>query len=90
MDITVVIRLDAAQSLQYMVSPNAASKAVLNVAQDQGVNLQPIHPGIQDLELVKYFYIQDVPEEQVQSNIKAFLMCPFVEGAYVKPEGESP
>jgi hypothetical protein len=90
MDITIAISLEAAQALQHLAAPNAASLAVQAIAQDLGVKLQPVHPGIQDIELVKYFFTQAVSEQQAQSIIDTFLTCPSVEGAYVKPEGEPP
>lgn len=90
MDITVAVSLEAAQALQHLAAPNAASHAIQLVAQDLGIKLQPLHPGIHDVDLVKYFFIQAASEQQAQSIIDAFLKCPSVEGAYVKPEGEPP
>jgi hypothetical protein len=90
MDITLEISTEAAQALHHLSPENSASLELQTVAQQLGVTLQPMHPGIDDSELIKSFYVEVSTENEAESIIGAFLSCPAIEGAYVKPEGEPP
>lgn len=90
MDISLEVSTEAAQALHHLAPENSASVALQTIAKQLGVTIQPMHPGIDDPELIRNFYIEAATEEEADSIVDTFLECPAVEGAYIKPEGEPP
>jgi len=90
MDISLEISTETALALHHLKPSSAASMMLQNIAQQLGVVLTPMHPGINDPDLIKSFFVEVATEKEAESVISAFLKCPDVEGAYAKPEGKPP
>jgi hypothetical protein len=90
MEITIRIRGDVARSLQRLKSPSVESQELLRTVADIGVSVEPLHPGIDDPRLVRYFRIT-VPDPVVAEQVIARLwQLPAVEAAYIRPPDATP
>ncbi len=49
-----------------------------------GASLRSMHPGVQDAELRRYFYLSGVPDAEVQRAIDRLLDLDAVTAAYPK------
>ncbi len=83
--ITVLVQADTAPSLQQQSPPNDAARDVLRTADELGVALKAMHPGVADAELSRYFTV-DVPDDSTaQRVIERLNACEAVDAAYMKP-----
>ncbi|MFV2057414.1 MAG: hypothetical protein ACC707_13155 [Thiohalomonadales bacterium] len=76
-----------------MHSHSLSSKTLnelIAVVEQYGLTILAMHPGTQDAELMKYFFVEVETQNDVDHITKAFLRCTAVEGAYSKAEGEPP
>lgn len=63
---------------------------LLQMADELGIILKPLHPDIEDLQLSYYFTI-DVPDIlKAQKVISSLKDCRAIEAAYLKPKDEMP
>ena len=88
----VILRVqpEVAQVLHHGQSPTNQSAELLRVVQELGLSLQPIHPGIDDAELMRYFALQ-VPNSALGEEVSRRLrQCSAIDAAYVKPQAEPP
>lgn len=53
-----------------------------------GASLRPMHPGVQDAELARYFTLCGVPAPRQESALADLRDLEAVTAAYVKPEAE--
>ncbi len=53
-----------------------------------GASLKPMHPGVQDSELARYFGLSGTSEPADESVLVALRSLEAVTAAYVKPEAE--
>jgi hypothetical protein len=49
--VTVLVRPDSSLSLQQQAPANDAARDVVRIADELGVSLKPVHPGVADLDL---------------------------------------
>lgn len=90
MEITVKTRPDIAGCLQRRRELTPEAKELLRKIQQLGVELHPLHPGTEDLELASYFRVV-VEDETEATRITAVLRKHGgVEAAFVKPLDELP
>lgn len=50
-----------------------------------GINLRPMHPGVNDPVLSRYFYIETPDQTAAERVIAQLQQCKSVEAAYLKP-----
>jgi hypothetical protein len=90
MQITVVLRPDAAADLRGAQPSLEVSRALLRDAGRLGVELRPTHPGVGD-ELLTPFYHVDVDDPaQAGRVLERLRAAEAVESAYVKPPDALP
>jgi hypothetical protein len=53
-----------------------------------GASLSPMHPGVQDAELMRYFTLSGVSDPDQEAILVALRNLEGVTAAYVKPEAE--
>ncbi len=84
MYVTVLVAPDVARALHHR-QPAPRSEEVASATRELGVAMVPIHPGIEDGELMRYFAIE-VPSQPVADRvIERLRRCAAIEAAYVKP-----
>lgn len=84
MYVTVRLAPDVARALHHR-EQTARSEEVASATRELGVTLVPIHPGIEDGELMRYFAIE-VPSQPVADGvIQRLRRCAAIDAAYVKP-----
>lgn len=88
MQITVQLEAETAHQLRHRQPPSGATRELLSVTGEFDVKLQPVHPGMTDPELAKYYSVE-VADGELGDEIRAKLArCQGVEAAYVKPADE--
>ena len=93
--IAVQIRLDVALELQVQFASREAGDSpaaarLLDLIAAFGVNLKPMHPGIDDPWLLPYFMIEVNDAVIAQRLILCLLELDEVEAAYLKPMDAPP
>lgn len=53
-----------------------------------GASLRPMHPGVKDTELARYFTLTGIPDPQQETVLATLRNLEAVTAAYVKPEAE--
>jgi len=88
--VIVQVSADVARTLQQRGAPTAESQELLKIAEELGVLLEPVHPGVEDPLLAPYF-MAEVPDsttaEWVITHLRKFKA---IEAAYLKPPDELP
>lgn len=88
--VTIQVSVDVACILQGRGEPTTESNELLKTAEELGVVLEPLHPGTDDLLLVKYFIVE-VPDHTTAEHVISHLRrTTAVESAYLKPPDELP
>lgn len=66
------------------------SNELLQMADELGIILKPLHPDIEDLQL-SYYFTTDAPDIlEAQRVISSLKDCKAIEAAYLKPQDEMP
>lgn len=92
MSLHVIVQVseDVAQTLHQRGPPTTGSQELLKIAEELGVELEPLHPGVEDLSLARYFVVE-APDPATAQLVVAHLQgSNAVEAAYLKPPGEPP
>lgn len=90
MQITLQLEAETAHQLRYRQPPNDATRELLSAIEELHVELQPIHAGLPDHELGKYFSVEVADGETGERVRETLASCSGVEGAYLKPADELP
>jgi hypothetical protein len=89
LQVTIQIAEKAAEALMRKGTSAVANK-IQSAVKKLGYSIQPMHPGVDDPELLKHFYIS-VPDERSGEEVSAKLReMPGIEAAYFKPPGAPP
>jgi hypothetical protein len=88
--VTVLVRQDAAPAVQRRTAAGGDSRELLRTADELGVALEPMHPGVNDPVLQGYFCVDVADSRQAQHVIDRLGACKAVEAAYVKPPEAAP
>jgi hypothetical protein len=87
----VVVKLSAAAAKDLhrgkATAPDA--RAVRKLTQKLGVELTPMHPGV-DHPLLRSYFLAEVPDSAAAGALRALQACPGVEAAYPQPSAEPP
>jgi hypothetical protein len=90
MHVTVQTSSDVAHVLHQHSPPTTESQELLNVTEELGVVLEPVHPGTQDHHLALYFTVE-LPQPAAAKQVIARLQrCKAIQAAYLKPLDEMP
>lgn len=87
-EISVQIVVDVARVLHQQAPPTSGSQKLTQVLQELGVALEPVHPGMQEPELIKWFTINVPDRVTAERVVTRLLEGDMVEAAYVKPPAE--
>jgi hypothetical protein len=88
--IVVILMTDLARELHEHSFHSEASDELVQCLDRIGARLEPIHPGSNDTNLVKYFSVELPLDAVVAEFLGALRSCRGVEAAYFKPSDESP
>lgn len=88
--VTVQVSADVARVLYGQASPTADSRELMEITQELGVALEPLHPGVEDLSLARYFVIEVADPAAAEQVIARLQGSNAVEAAYLQPPGEPP
>jgi hypothetical protein len=86
--ITVKVRPEHAAAVRGEAS-TAEAELLERTLCDQGVNLTPMHPRVDDPNLASYF-TAEVKDDRVAEVLDALRSSAAIEAAYVKPADELP
>jgi hypothetical protein len=86
--ITVEVAPDVALVLHGQASPTIQSKELLQLADELGVMLEPMHPGAEDPLLIPFFVVAVQDPDRVETVRQRLSESDAVKGAYVKPPAE--
>ena len=89
MYVTVRLVADVARAVHHN-ERTPTSEELASATRELSVTLVPIHPGIEDGELMRYFAIE-VPSQPVADRvIERLRRCAAIDAAYVKPPDALP
>lgn len=90
MYITVQLCEGLAQDLTRRQPRLADTRRLREVLSELQVTLQPLHPGVDDPELGRQFYVSVPHEQQAEEIAERLRQSGVVEAAYVKPPDAAP
>ena len=89
-DVILRVQPEAARELHRGHPPTSQTAELLRVLQELGLTLHPIHPGIDDADLMRYFALQAPDAARGEEASRRLRQCSAIEAAYVKPPAEPP
>lgn len=89
MRVSIKLTADAAAELCGEAPRTERSRRLEKKMNGAGVDLQPMHPGVDDPELRTYFSA-DVDDDSVDRVLEELRDSEDIEGAYVKPPDALP
>ena len=90
MQVIVQVRADAVRRSRPSGGESTVPPDVANAASELGSRAEPMHPGVIDPELSRFFVLE-VPDRDAAEGAAARLQqIPSVESAYWKPPDEAP
>jgi hypothetical protein len=90
LDVIVLLSAEAAHQLQSKATPTPIADQINKTARDLNIYLRPLHPGVQDAELSRYFVVEANTSEEGERIALKLRELPAVEAAYIKPDTEIP
>jgi hypothetical protein len=90
MQVTLQVKINAARKLHKRQYNTRGTKDIADTATHLGVSLEPMHPGTDDPNLVRYFTVQVPDAGTAEQVIKHLQKCKAVEAVYLKPPEAMP
>jgi hypothetical protein len=90
MQITVILRPEAAAELRAPTPTQGAARTLLDDARDLGVELSPTHPGVEDASLHPFYHVEVNDPDAVERVLGRLRASAAVDAAYVKPAEAAP
>ena len=92
MDITIIILVseDVARELHKDAPITAQTQKLIEIAEELGVVLEPLHPGTEDPSLIPFFATNVLDMQEAKRVIAQFQASDVVESAFIKPPEEAP
>jgi hypothetical protein len=88
--INITVSPEVAADLLRSQSRSTAAREILDIVSDYGLEVEPLHPGVEDPLMSRNFFIA-VPDQEIAEEVVARLQAlPAVESAYFTPPGEPP
>ncbi len=95
MGAVIQLKAEIVNLMQDDFSPTALPDRIAKAKQDLddelarlGGVLQPMHPHVQDAELMTYFSLSGIPDFKEEAAVDALIDLEAVTAAYVKPDAE--
>ena len=88
MQVTVRVNLKVAYQLHERSPPGKESEEPLKILKTLGLKLQPMHPGTENPDLIKYFIIEVQDMESANIVFDRLKDISGIEAVYVKPPDE--
>jgi hypothetical protein len=90
MHVTLRVLPGVARTLHHKQRLSVESEELVQASKELGLTLEPVHPGVEDAELMRYFAVE-VPNLAVSEKvIRRLRQCAAIDAAYVKPPDELP
>jgi hypothetical protein len=89
MRVVVKVSAAAAEDLYRGKATAPDTKAIRQLTKKIGVELIPMHPGV-DHPLLRTYFIAEVSDSVAESMLQALQACPGIEAAYPQPSAEPP
>lgn len=70
-------------------APSSSAKPVLEAAKDLKLTLRPMHPGVDDAALIRYF-VANAPGSNAEPALARLRQTPGITAAYAKPPDALP
>lgn len=93
MEIVIQLRSDLAKLMRGDVGPGAVTDELRKIKQDLeeavrrfGATLEPMHPGVEDAELARYFTLSNASELDSEQALVELNDLKAVTAAYAKPQ----
>ncbi len=90
MFVTLRVVPEVARALHGRCAPTPESASVVEAVAEFGVRLVPIHPGIDDPELMRYFAVEVPAQALAERVVTRLRQIAVVDAAYVKPPDQPP
>ncbi len=90
MYVTIHLRPDVARNLQRARPPLPATAELRGVIRELGLELQPLHPDVEDSVLSSQFFVSAPTQEEGAEIAGRLEKLAAVEAAYVKPPDALP
>jgi hypothetical protein len=85
MQVNIEVSPEVARALHTQPSRDPASRELLRITKELGVQLEPLFPGVRDPELESHFSLE-VPDPTTADRVLDRLkVSPAIRAAYVKP-----
>jgi hypothetical protein len=89
--ISVQVQPSAIPALRGSEPPSTEVQDLRSRLEELGVELQPVHPNVDDPLLAPHFTVEAPDDEELAAGLLAVLTeSPVVEAAYAKPPDELP
>jgi hypothetical protein len=89
MFITVRVIPKVAKALHHR-KPCPEMEELANSMHELGLSLIPIHPGVEDEDLMRYFAVEVPDRSSADGVVQRLRQCAAVDAAYIKPPDELP
>ena len=88
--ITIRVRPEAARGLRQRQATTPVTSELFRTAEDLGVELEPMHPQVSDINLASYYTAEVADIVAAEQAIARLQRCEAVEAAYIKPPDALP
>ena len=89
MQIIIQVSINVARALLQQTVATVDSKKIHRITKELGIDMKPLHPGVEDPLLAGYFFA-DVPDADTARVVARLQKSSSVEAAYLKPPDELP
>ncbi len=90
MQVTVRVRSGSTPMAHQRLPVSGTAEELVRIANEFGVTVEPVHPGVQDPQLASYFTVRVPDGPTAERVIQRLRQSDRVEAAYVKPADELP
>jgi hypothetical protein len=90
MHVIIQMQPGAAQAVRQRIPRTAAPEELLQIAEELGVVLTPLHPGTDDTSLAQYLTAEVADPAAAHRLIARLSGNPAIQAAYLKPADELP
>jgi hypothetical protein len=88
-EVVIMLSNEAAKAV-HENRQGADLSSIQELIRNAGGSLLPVHPGTEDPELARYFFVKAKDRRHAEQLADALQSVRGVEAAYVKPPGETP
>lgn len=90
MQVIVYVRSEVTARLRPNEHDTSGTREIAEAAREMGIVLKPMHPGVNDQELARYFTVEVPDAKTAESVIARLRNSQAIETAYLKPSDALP